>query len=150
MYHSSEEYIGQKRRQHTSLPQPLSDVKPFRVLPVIRTHASSHAFVELADNDYNSIVSGTQKRASATYKSSWSTESYALSMKHMYRGGGSSSLSEVLPSKHLEQQCRLLIVLGEPTLFLGSISSASQQLLGRDATIFSNTVSEWDTSEIPP
>ena len=47
---SSEENIEKKRSLHMSLPQPLSDVKPHRVLTTIRTHASSHALMELADN----------------------------------------------------------------------------------------------------
>ena len=48
--HSSED-IEKKRGQHTSLPQPLmSDVKPLRVFTIIRTHASSRGFMELADN----------------------------------------------------------------------------------------------------
>ena len=48
--HSSEEGIEKKRRQHTSLPQPLGDVKPFRVFTIIRTDPGSHAFVEVANN----------------------------------------------------------------------------------------------------
>ena len=43
-------YIEKKGRQYTSLPQSLGHVKPFRLLTIIRTHVSSHAFVELADN----------------------------------------------------------------------------------------------------
>ena len=50
MYHSGEKYIKKKGRQYTSLPQSLGDVKPFRLLTFIHAHASSHAFVELADN----------------------------------------------------------------------------------------------------
>ena len=45
-----EKYIAKKRRQYTSLPQSLSGVMPFIVFTVIHTHASSHAFVELANN----------------------------------------------------------------------------------------------------
>ena len=49
-YLRSEEYIEKMRRQDTSLPQLLSDVKPFRVLTIIHTHANSHAFVEQVEN----------------------------------------------------------------------------------------------------
>ena len=52
VYHSSEKYI-QKRSQHTSLTQPLKDVKLLRVLTIIRAHASTHAFVELVKNGYH-------------------------------------------------------------------------------------------------
>lgn len=36
-----------------TLPQLLREVKPFRVLAVIRSHKGSHAIVELAENCYN-------------------------------------------------------------------------------------------------
>ena len=39
-----------KSNDNTSLAQSLNGVKPFTVLTVIRTHASSHAFVELVHN----------------------------------------------------------------------------------------------------
>ena len=45
-----EKYIAKKRRQYTSLPQSLSDVMLVIVFTVTRTLASSHAFVELANN----------------------------------------------------------------------------------------------------
>ena len=67
--------------------EPLSDVKPFRVLAVIRTHVGSHDFVELTDNVFYSIFSGTPKRASATHNSSRSTESYAFRQTTRQRTG---------------------------------------------------------------
>ena len=50
MYHSSEEHAEQQRRQLAALSQPLRDIEPFGVLAVIRTYASPHTVVELADN----------------------------------------------------------------------------------------------------
>ena len=47
-----EKYIAKKRRQYTSLPQSLSGVMPSIVFTVIHTHASLHAFVELANNGH--------------------------------------------------------------------------------------------------
>ena len=41
--------LKRRGRQITFLPQSLGDVKPLKLLAVIRTHAS-HGFVELADN----------------------------------------------------------------------------------------------------
>ena len=51
-----ENYIAKERRQYTSLPPSLNDGKSFIVLTVIHTHASSHAFGELANSGQHRLV----------------------------------------------------------------------------------------------
>ena len=50
VYHSSEEHVEQQLRQHAALSQSLRDIEPFRMLAVIRTYASPHTVVLLAEN----------------------------------------------------------------------------------------------------
>ena len=70
----------------------------------------------------------------------------------MYRGDF-PGLSEFLRSPHDEQHVDCRARWAKATLLLGdsreSIPPASQYFLRRDAPIFSNSLPEWATSEIP-
>ena len=51
---------------HTSWPQPMGNVKPFRLLAVIAAHASLHAFVELTGNLISIFLGRQSARAPPT------------------------------------------------------------------------------------
>lgn len=152
VYDSSKEGNKQKQRKHTSLPQPLNDVKPFRVLTAIRTHTSSRAIVELNENGWR-IPLVRQTRASTNPNSSRLTESYACrrSTKHIHMGivpalptSRSRRTSNSLPTLHRPGQ--------KPHRPSRSIPLASQKSPRQDATRFSKTLPYWATtrtSQIP-
>ena len=84
------------------MPQSLSDVKPFRVLTVIRTHASSHAFVELAGNGQHLAW---YAEACEHHPQQLSVDGVIcfLEIDEARLQGGSPSSSEFLQSAHDEQ-----------------------------------------------
>ena len=95
------------------------------------------------------IFSGTPKRATTTHNSSRSTESCAFwrSMKHMY--GGIFLACPRSCSRRTPNSISIDERAGQTAhCSSGSIPLASQELLRRDVTIFSNNLPEWATSDV--
>ena len=96
-----EKYVAKNRRQYTSVPQSLSDVMPFIVFAVIRTHASSHAFVELANNDqHRHWYAETCEHHPPPFSVDGAICHLDIDEEHQQRD--SPSASEFLPSVHDE------------------------------------------------
>ena len=91
-----------KSNDNTSLAQSLNGVKPFTVLTVIRTHASSYAFVELADNGQHLLW---YSEACEHHPQQLSVDGVIcfLEIAEAHAQGDSPSSSEFLQSSHDEQ-----------------------------------------------
>lgn len=133
VHRSGEEDTANKRRgQHKFLPQSLNDVRPFRMLTVIRSHGSSHALMGLADSRCH-LLWYAEACEHQPQQLSRPTESHDFwtSMKHIHvrmhctRGGGVyRSSSGLLQPAHNKQHADRG---GQrPHCSTGSFPSASQ------------------------
>lgn len=119
------------------MEKSLSDIKPFRVLALIRIHPSSHSFVQLTTvNNFP----GTPQRADITHSSS-------QAMKSMHKRVLLACPTFSSP-RTTNSMSTADCVGRKPLCIWGSKPLASKFWLSLDATMFNRHFTEWAKRQI--